>query len=141
MERSYEGSCHCGALGWVFHTAVDPASWVVRSCQCSFCRTHGTRNTTDPAGRVDFRCADPEAIARYRFGLETTDFLLCRRCGVYVGAVIERPEGRFATLNLNALTAPLDARPDAEPVDYDAEGREDRIARRISRWTPVTTAV
>ena len=141
MEKRYEGSCHCGGLGWTYHTATEPADWIVRACQCAFCRSHGTRNTTDPAGRVDFRCTDPRLVSRYRFGLETTDFLLCRRCGVYVGAVMSTPEGAFATLNLNAVEPRLDEWPDAEPVDYDAEGLEDRIARRIARWTPVSTPI
>ena len=42
-------------------------------------------------------------MSRYRFGLGITDYLLCSKCGAYVGAVME-DEGRpIATLNVNAL--------------------------------------
>ena len=69
MDKAYEGSCHCGAIGWTYRTALEPSRWQVRSCQCSFCRRHATRCTTDPAGTAEFSVADPDALHRYRFGL------------------------------------------------------------------------
>ena len=98
-SATYDGSCHCGALGWTFETAISPVAWTVRSCQCGFCKRHGARCTSDPKGAVTFRFDEPEQLFRYRFGLQTADFLLCRRCGIYLGAVIETPDGAFATLN------------------------------------------
>ena len=83
MNEAYEGSCHCGAIGWTYRTAIAPPQWPVRSCQCSFCRRHATRCTSDPAGSVEFSVVDRDALHRYRFGLQTAEFLMCRRCGVY----------------------------------------------------------
>ena len=140
MKETFEGSCHCGAIGWTYRTAITPSWWQIRSCQCSFCRRHATRCTTDPAGSAEFSIAEPDALHRYRFGLRTAEFLTCKRCGVYIGAYADGPEGRFATLNLNVLKTPVDGIPASTPTRYDAEDREGRIRRRVERWTPVTKA-
>jgi hypothetical protein len=139
MSGTYSGGCHCGAIGWEYRTDIDPDQWIVRSCQCSFCRTHGTRCTSDPAGRVDIRGHASGNLVRYRFGLGTADFLVCGKCGVYIGAMVESPDGAFATLNLNALESPVGVQWDAVPVSYDDEGSEGRVARRVERWTPVSS--
>ena len=141
MNQSYEGSCHCGAIGWTYRTSIAPSQWPVRSCQCSFCRRHATRCTSDPAGSVAFSVVDGDALHRYRFGLQTAEFLVCKHCGVYVGAYADGPGGRFATLNLNALKTPVDGLPDATPTFYDAEDRDGRIQRREQRWTPVAKPI
>ncbi len=141
MGGTYEGGCHCGVIRWRFRTAIEPSRWAVRSCQCSFCRAHGARCTSDPAGSVDLYASDTDALLRYRFGLKTADFLVCARCGIYVGAVIDSPAGVFATLNLNSLKTPVRELRESAPVSYDAEGREDRIVRRQLKWTPVATVV
>ena len=141
MNEAYEGSCHCGAIGWTYRTAVAAAQWQVRSCQCSFCRRHAARCTTDPAGAAEFSILDPNALHRYRFGLRTAEFLTCRRCGVYIGAYAAGPPGDgLATLNLNALKTPVAGIPASTPTCYDSEDREGRIRRREERWTPVTKA-
>jgi hypothetical protein len=137
----YEGACHCGAIGLSYVTDLPPAAWSVRACQCSFCRAHGARCTSDPDGSVRFRIASGDAVVRYRFGLLTADFLLCRRCGIYLAAVLTTGRGAFTTINLNVLEpAPADL-PAAAPVSYETESRDERIARRERRWTPVRGAV
>ena len=81
-----------------------------------------------------------DAWLRYSFALRTAEFLLCRHCGVYLAAVISTKRGSFATLNLNTLTPALLDLPSSEPVSYDSESREQRVARREKRWTPVRDA-
>jgi hypothetical protein len=138
---TYEGRCHCGLLGYSYVTDVPPAAWSVRACQCSFCRAHGARCTSDPNGSARFRIGKTESLVRYQFALHTADFLLCRHCGVYVAAVLSSERGMFTTINLNALDpAPPDL-PSAEPVSYEGESREQRVARRERRWTPVRGVV
>ncbi len=90
---------------------------------------------------MEFSVSDRRALLRYRFGLKTADFLVCKKCGVYVGAVMAGPAGSFTTLNLNSMKTPVEGLQDAAPVSYDSEEREDRIERRQLRWTPVTTVV
>jgi len=112
----------------------------VRACQCSFCRAHGARTTSDPNGSVTFDIADASKLERYRFGTKTTDFLICNGCGVYLAAVLTSARGQFATLNVNAMQSLPDLA-EAAPVSYDGESSEHRMARREQRWTPVTNAV
>jgi len=141
MTTAFEGTCHCGAIGYTYRTALAPADWPVRACQCSFCRAHSVLTTSDPAGSIEFFERNAGALNRYRFGQRTADFLLCRSCGVYVGAVIDTPHGRFGIVNLHALRdRPQGLRP-AEAMDYGRENADARIARRESRWTPVVGAV
>lgn len=134
--RSFEGSCHCGAIAFTFETALAPERWQVRACQCSFCRRHGARTTSDPAGRVSFRVREQAALQRYRFGRRTADFVVCRNCGAYLAAVLTSPRGRFATLNINTLVEPI-ALTSAAAVSYDDETPDERQRRREQRWTPV----
>jgi len=133
----YRGSCHCGAIGFVYSTAIGPDRWSVRACQCSFCRAHDALSTSDPDGEIAFTVTSPEFLQLYRFGLGTADFVLCRRCGVYIGACVDSDFGRFAIINTRALTdAPANLAA-AEAISYDAENTEGRISRRGERWTPV----
>lgn len=139
-RRTYEGACHCGALAYTFETSLPPALWQVRACECSFCRRHAARTTSDPAGSVSFRIRDNDALQRYRFGLRTADFLVCRNCGSYLAVLLSSPRGRFATLNVNALRQPLEFAK-VQTVSYDDETADERRQRREQRWTPVAEAV
>jgi hypothetical protein len=134
MSR-HEGSCHCGAIGFAYTSLQEPESWSVRACQCSFCRSHGALSTSDPAGALSFR--ESQWIRRYRFGQRTADFLLCAQCGVYIGAVIDTPRGRFGIINVNALEPVPAGLADAARVIYDSESTDERVARRETRWTPL----
>ena len=133
----YTGSCHCGAIQIRFESPKRPEEMRVGRCACSFCRRHGARTMGDPAGSVEFRGAGKD-ITRYRFGLGITDYLLCARCGAYVGAVME-DEGRLiATLNVNALDI-RDTFDPAPPLHhYDGEDVERRRSRRRKFWMKTT---
>ena len=96
------GSCHCGNLEVELDSAIAPEAFEVRACQCSFCSRHGARTISDPKGRLVIRVADPDRLCRYRFGLQTSEALVCGRCGCYVAAVMpEHPQ--LATLNARVL--------------------------------------
>ncbi len=141
MGIAYAGQCHCGAVGFSYTTDREPKRWSVRACQCSFCRAHGVRCTSDPNGTVCFQISKPNALVRYSFALRTADFLLCSNCGVYIAAVISTERGIFTTVNLNSLITDVTNLPSPDRVSYDSESREERVARRESRWTPVRGAV
>jgi hypothetical protein len=132
----HAGGCHCGGIRLEFASDVDPAHTVVRACQCSFCRMHGSCAVADPAGRLVVRVADGSALGRYVFGLGTADFLVCPRCGVYVAAIAQGPDGATGIVTLNALDdrALFTAAPVA--TNHDRESRAERIGRRARTWTP-----
>lgn len=138
-DGAYLGSCHCGGIDFMYHTAEPPGEWSIRACQCSFCRAHGALSTSDPDGRIDFH-GPVSALNRYRFGQHTADFLLCRECGVYIGAVMETSNGSFGIINVNSLRPQLASFTATQPMDYGSESQEQRMARREKRWSPAVLA-
>ena len=129
------GACHCGQVEVTLETAMSVMDLPLRACGCSFCRRHGTKAVADPNGRLSIS-APPNGLNRYRFGLRTADYLICRTCGAYVAAVISGNGEERATLNVTATgISELADRP-AEQVDYDRESVEGRRARRLTSWTP-----
>ena len=96
---------------------------------------------SDPVGAIGFFSSNDGAVLHYRFGIGTADFIVCSKCGVYLGAVMDSPAGVFATVNLNSMTTVVHGLPESTPVFYDSEEKQDRIERRQSRWTPVTTVI
>jgi hypothetical protein len=141
VARTFEGGCHCGALGFSFQTRLPVSEWSVRACQCAFCRAHGALTTSDPAGELTFHVNEPQALQRYRFGLKTADFLLCRGCGIYLGAQIATAGGAFGIINTRALRPTPAGLPPAVKAEYGSESTSARIARRQERWTPLTQLV
>lgn len=135
------GGCHCGAIEYTFATAIPARRWVVHACQCAFCRGHGARTTADPAGEVQFDFTLPEFLRRYRFGLRTADFLVCRECGTYVAAVVLTGRGALANVNVNTLRVLPKDLPAAKAVVRDLESAEERRSRRARTWTPVVGPV
>ena len=134
---SYAGECHCGSIGYVFQTRKQPNAWTLRACQCTFCRTHAVVTTSDPDGTLEFTVREAGALNRYRFGLHTADFLICRNCGVYIGAVMQGAHGRFGIVNLHALRAPVVELSLSSARDYGSENAAERNARRERQWTPI----
>lgn len=128
----HQGGCHCQAIRIAFETDKPVAP---RACQCSFCRRHSARSVSDPDGSATIKLA-VEPI-RYRFGAHTADYVICPRCGIYVGAMAELDGELFVTLNLNAFDDPrLELK--AVAISYDGEDAETKGARRRDRWTPLT---
>ena len=130
----FEGGCHCGNLAYVFEATAPLEALGLRADMCGFCRAHGARNTSDPNGTIGIVVHEAGLLERYRFGLKTADFLLCRRCGVYIGAMLEE---RWFTVNVNTFKERPALDFPAVPHDFDDEDTATRIARRKRNWTPV----
>ena len=139
MKR-LEGTCHCGNVAIVLETEKDPRELPLRACGCSFCRRHGARTTSDPAGRAHIGAQDAAKVSRYVFGLRTAEMLVCARCGVYSAAVLREGDRAWAVLNANLFLDPAFERP-AQPVSYDGETEQQRIERRKRVWTPLLRSV
>ena len=136
--ETFRGACHCGSIAFEYRTKIAPPDWSIRACQCAFCRAHDALSTSDPEGALFFEAPAVEQLQRYRFALKTADFLLCSNCGVYVGAVIQTPNGDFGIINTHALAARPDDLADVAPISYDKEQKAGRVSRRETRWTPVS---
>jgi hypothetical protein len=132
------GGCHCNNIRVTLQLSKPPAEMPLRSCACSFCRSHGTRTLSDRDGKVCIAAADWSLVERYRFGSRTADYLLCRRCGVYVGAVCETGGGLRAVVNVNCLGDRTAFTQKPISPDYDGEAVDARLDRRAMNWMPVT---
>lgn len=132
----HRGGCHCGNLRFALESALALDALPLRACQCSFCRLHGARSTSDPAGRIRFEVRDAALLTRYRFGLRTADFLVCAQCGIYVGALMRDGGAHHAIINANTLDDVARLTQPAQPMDYDGEDAARRLARRKQRWSP-----
>jgi len=135
-ETLYRGQCHCGAVAVRFYTRRAAAELPLRACQCGFCRKHGARTTADPAGRAEIAVADPGAVEHYRFALGTAEYFVCRRCGVYVAAVMTEGDRGYAVVNVNAFADGESFTGQGAPMVYDHEDEAARRARRRKQWTP-----
>lgn len=136
--QNLTGSCHCGNLGVSFETDLAPADMVPRACQCSFCRRHSSAAVSDPAGHITFTVRDPEHLNRYTFGLGSTEFLICRTCGVYAGAFMPDGDNAYANVMAGTLDARAEISSPPEPVHRAQENLEERRTRRRTMWTPAT---
>jgi hypothetical protein len=134
----HTGGCHCGNIGLQLRLSRSPKQTPLRSCSCAFCRSHGTRTVSDRDGSAQITASDWSMVERYRFGSRTADYLLCRRCGVYVGAVCETGAGLRAVANVNCLDDRAAFTQTPAAPDYDGEATDDRLARRANNWMPVT---
>ena len=134
-RRTYSGACHCGAIRGTPAATKPAAELQVRACQCGFCTRHGAMTVSDPAGRAIFEI-ERAALTKYQFGTRTGTSLLCARCGMYAGVMLE-DEGRvWSVLNVRGLAIREFKDRVAEPVVYEGEAPEARIARRKAKWTP-----
>ena len=75
-------------------------------------------------------------LNRYRFETRTGTSLLCARCGMYAGVILEEDGNIWSAINVRGLAIPEFTDRIAEPVVYEGETPEARIARRKQKWTP-----
>lgn len=80
---------------------------------------------------------DKQRLQAYRFGLRTADYLVCRECGVYVAAIAGQGDDARAIVIVNALDDRDRFSREPVAVSFDAENREQRLARRRNTWMPV----
>jgi hypothetical protein len=132
----HSGGCHCQNLSVKLTLSQPPALMPLRSCSCAFCRSHGTRTLSDRDGLVEISAGDWTEVERYQFGSRTADYLLCRRCGVYIGAVCETSSGLRAVLNVNCLDNRAAFTQTPAAPDYDGEATDERLNRRATNWMP-----
>jgi len=133
---SFRGQCHCGSVTVEYVSGIAPDQTALRACQCAFCRMHQSLAVSDPDGRLTFTETQPGGIKLYRFGLKTSDFIVCRTCGAYAGALMEHQAKTVGIANIHLFDAKDAFTGGPAPMDYGAENEAARIARRAEKWTP-----
>ena len=137
----FNGQCRCGNIAITFETDLTVKNLPIRACSCSFCSKHSARTTTDPNGRASIVVREGKNLQRFRFEMQTADFLVCKKCGIYVGALLTEGDKSYATLNINTFTVKLGLQSNSKTVSYDGESKAERIARRRKNWTPCTLEI
>ncbi len=135
MSSILEGSCHCGAIAIRLDTEFSADELPLRRCSCGFCGRHRPRYTADPQGRAVI-AARQQDLGRYRFGTRTADFLLCKHCGVFLGAACEQDGRWLSVLNVNNFAYDVPGKPGLK--SFDGESADERRERRARTWTPTT---
>ena len=97
------GGCYCGNIQLTVTLSREPSAYAPRACDCDFCRKHGAAYVSDPQGVLRIQINHAAEVSRFRQGSNTAEMLLCRTCGVLVGAVFRDAGGLFGTLNAQAL--------------------------------------
>ena len=97
------GGCHCGNIRVEIALPRPPGDYSPRACDCDFCRKHGASYLSDPHGSLLIRIEDERDGGRYHQGSGTADCLLCRRCGVLIGATFLCDERLYAAVNVRIL--------------------------------------
>jgi hypothetical protein len=138
--NTFFARCHCGNVEVRFDTPTALADLQPRSCQCTFCTRHRSRTVADPQGRAIVRVRDEAQLSRYQWGTRSAEFLVCRTCGGYAGAVMTSGARKYMTVNVNLAEDPSRFTRPALPVNYDAETPEERRKRREAAWTPAELA-
>ena len=120
MQKTYTGSCHCGAVR--FEADVDLAGETSK-CNCSACaKARFWKAIVTPEA---FRLLQGEdALADYQFGSHVIHHRFCRHCGVKpFGSGAVEGLGPFVAVNIACLDAD-DAELATAPVIYQ-DGRHD----------------
>jgi hypothetical protein len=129
----YSGACHCGAVSATYETSAPVR---LRADGCSFCRTRGVKSASDPDGVLAL--TSTRQLTRYRFGHKSADFLICPICGTYVATMMESERGPIGVANVAGLNIEEFRNLPVTLTSLEGESPEERIARRVSRWTPMT---
>jgi hypothetical protein len=132
----HRGGCHCGNIHVRLRLSKPPQENPLRACACTFCRGHNTRTVADPAGLFEAWADDWALVEPYRFGSRSADYLVCRRCGIYVAAICEMTVGQRAVVNVNCLDDRASFTQAPNTTDYDGETTAARLSRRASNWMP-----
>ena len=121
MTKTYQGSCHCGAVR--FAAAIDLARGTLR-CNCSICAK--LRFWPAIIAPAAFRLlAGEDALADYQFHTRRDHHFFCRQCGVHPFGTGTSPRwGAFYAVNVVCLDDVPQEALAAAPITW-IDGRND----------------
>ena len=127
-----DGGCHCGNIKVSVELERAPADYAPRTCDCEFCRKHGAAWLSDPRGSLTIRILEERDTSRYTQGDRLAEMLVCRNCGVLVGA-LWREQRLYGVVNVSVLDERA-AFADAQPVSPRTLSADAKRSRWQSIW-------
>jgi hypothetical protein len=120
--RTYQGSCHCGAVR--FEADLDLTQPTFR-CNCSICRRN--RFWAAVAKPERFRLVSgSEMLTEYLFNTRKNQHFFCKVCGVRpFGVGNDTPIGRMYGVNIGCLEDTSEKELSKAPITY-VDGMHDR---------------
>ena len=122
MKKTYNGSCHCGAVR--FEASID-LSGETSKCNCSICTKGRFWKTMVPAD--EFRLLQGEDnLSDYQFGRKAIHHFFCKTCGIKPFGRVEMPEmgGTFYAISVPSLDDATTKEWDEAPIIFQ-DGRND----------------
>lgn len=115
MRKTYQGSCHCGAVR--FEADLDLAEGSFR-CNCSICRRNRFWVAVALPQQFRLLCGESE-MTKYLFNRRTNQHFFCKRCGVRpFGVGNETPVGRMYGVNIGCLEGVSESELSTIPITY-----------------------
>lgn len=97
--RTYDGSCHCGAVR--YQVTTDMAQ--VITCNCSYCSRRGSVLTFVTPDRFTLQSGGNDLV-EYRFNTNRIQHLFCPTCGMEPFARGRKPDGtEMVAINIRCL--------------------------------------
>lgn len=126
------GKCHCGNIAFVLDWPGAPSELIARECGCSFCVKHGGVWTSNRDAKLSVTLVG--AVSKYVFGTKTAAFYVCTRCGAVPVVTSEIADHVYAVVNVNTFENLGSLPVRREPVSFDGEEQQLRLARRQRNW-------
>lgn len=120
--KTYQGSCHCGAVRFEADLELTRSSF---RCNCSVCRR--TRFWAAVAKEDGFRLiSGEEELTEYLFNTRKNQHFFCKVCGVRpFGIGNETPIGRMYGVNIGCLERVTEEQLSKIPITY-VDGMNER---------------
>lgn len=100
MKKTYQGSCHCGAVK--FEADIDLSAGTAK-CNCSICFKSRAWMAFIPASDFRLQRGDPD-LREYQFGKKRLHHMFCANCGVRPFTRGEDAKGgEFLAVRVNCL--------------------------------------
>jgi hypothetical protein len=129
-----DGKCHCGNIAFVLDWPGVPSEIVARECGCSFCVKHGGVWTSNRDARLSVTLHSPTLVSKYAFETKTATFYVCTRCGAVPIVTSEIANHLYAVVNVNTFEDLELLHLNRQPVSFDGEEQQSRLARREKNW-------
>lgn len=121
MEKTYRGSCHCGAVR--FEADIDLALGTLR-CNCSICSKARFWAAVVKPEHFHLLAGEGE-LTTYQFATRRDEHFFCRHCGIRPFGIGQSPRwGRFYGVSVSCLDNASDAELAAAPIAF-LDGRHD----------------